>query len=298
MLRSISVFVFFLFVANGAYAVAPSERDLPRGPDLARFLIAHRKTLARDIYTYHYLTRSAAHVAPSGLLDSKSPALTGHVASWSNYYWDLSQPGGTGMIRGLYLATDPVVSRSFGKDEWLLYRIILRAGTSFLDTSEVTENDATEYLSPAAERVALRAGCKETKWSYVLYKSFDPNCRALALRTLKKLKVALIDYSWQSTEFTLGAKRPDDTFILIDPSVVLASDVQCFYAEFESDDAATRREQAILSALFRHVVPAHTDAPWYVDPATLAPWKDQTLPAVPDDDLRRFLAETEFGFRP
>lgn len=255
---------------------------------LAGALQSYVKQVTESIHTYHYVTREAVKVAPEGPLDLADPKLAHHVRDWANYYWDQTQPGDTGMIRGFYVATDPVVSRDFGKNHWLLYRVELPKGLKYLDMKAVEARD--EISSEIA--VKLKAlGCDETRWHYLIYKSFEPACRKVALKTLKDLDIDLIDYPWQAADYPPCVERPSDAFILLRPDRVPDDRVRIFYAESPHSSEETA-EQAMIESFFLRVKPnaaeSGTTAP-ETDPEKYKLWPDLDSKTATDREFRTYL---------
>jgi hypothetical protein len=263
---------------------------------LAEELQPYVKQLSQPIYTFHYATREAMKIPTTGPLDLNSTILQNHVRDWANYFWDLSQPGDTGMVRGFYLATDPVVSRDFGKSNWILYRVELPAGTRYLDVHPLVSG-ALEQVSPAVQAKLLAAGCNETKWKYVLYKSFDKNCRKIALQTLKDLQVTLIDYDWVSADYTFCTSRPNDAFILLKPEAIAPADIKIFYAEMIGSSADEQAQRSIESFFLRvqpNAEESGSTAP-ETSPQTYALWRDLNNPAISDEDFKNYLTAHIYG---
>lgn len=246
----IALFNLLLLTSSFAYA----DEHMP--PSAADALRAYRKTLSRDFDTYHYVTREALKVSVTGELDLSRPELTNHVRDWADYYWNLEQPGGTGMIRGFYLAGDPVISRSFGGDHWLMARVRLTAGLRFLDMTAL-EHDQ-KYIPEAVRSRLANYGCDETRWNYLIYKSFKRPCREIALKTLRDLNIDVIQYDWQSGNFAGCANHTEDAYILLRTKWMSSDVTRLFYAEQNPTD----REAAFVEAAFARIVQHPNEGEW------------------------------------
>jgi hypothetical protein len=285
------------FQAEPPVLRSPSSEVPPADTiSLASRLQPYVKKLNEPIFTYHYVTRELMGVATTGILNTDDPKLSTHVQDWSNYFFDLSQPGGTGMIRGLYLATDPVVSRDFGKDHWLLYRVVLKAGMTYLDMK--TLEAASETIPADVQEQLKSKGCAEEKWSSLMYKSFDPACRAIAVKTLQDLDVALVDYAWMSADFPPCTQRPNDAFILLKPDRLASDAVLVLYAEMPHDDITVMKRQLIMEKLFSEAKPSagqsNSTSPEN-NPDKYRLWPDMNAASVTEADFELYLRGHIYG---
>jgi hypothetical protein len=259
-------------------------------PSLAKYLLPYRKVFQNNFYTYHYVTRDGVKVSRTGILDQQLPQIANHVSDWSQYFWNLSQPSGTGMIRGFYLASDPVVSREFGKDNWLLYRVKLHQGLSYLDMQQI-DGQPADLISESALSILRANGCDETKWHYLIYKSFVPQCREIALKTLKDLNVDVIQYPWVSTNFDSCANRSDNAYILINPKSIPTHDIQMFYSEQPMlKSSSLANEAKYIEAFFNHVLfdSSRGGTAPQASPKDFKPWPELD-DKISSDDFKNYL---------
>jgi hypothetical protein len=293
-------------LASCASPKLQSEAPVVRGPSsetipadtlsLASTLQPYMKKIGEPIFTYHYVSRETMGVATSGILNLDDPKLATHVQDWSNNFWDLSQPGGTGMVRGFYLATDPVVGRDFGKNHWLIYRVVLKAGLTYLDMKSL--GSSSETIPPSIQDQLRTKGCAEQKWSSLMYKSFDPACRAIALKTLQDLDVALVDYAWMSADFPPCTHRPNDAFIVLKPDRLESDAVMIFYAEMPHDDITVMKRQLIMNKLFAVAKPGADQSNSTAaenNPDKYMLWPDMDSSSVTETDLELYLRGHLFG---
>jgi hypothetical protein len=263
---------------------------------LAEPLRGYVKTLGQGIYTYHYVTREQVGVAPTGVLDLTDPKLTSHLQGWASYFSNLSQPKGTGMVRGLYLATDPVASRAFGKDHWLLYRVALQAATKYLDLKSLVGQDGipSDWVAKLNAGGCDLAKVDNNRWTDLFYKSFDPACRRIALQTLTDLGVELIDYDWISTGFTSCPTRPTDAFILLTTKDLPADAVRIFYAELPHS-GQDLEEQLATEGAFLQVVSTPSGSEPQLNPKNYEPWSALDAKAAKDHAFDPFAHQNFFG---
>jgi len=285
------------FQAEPPVARGPASATLPEDTlSIANALQPYVKKIRQPVFTYHYVTRELLDVPTTGPLDLTDSKLANHVQDWSSYFMDLSQPGGTGMIRGFYLATDPVVSRDFGKDHWLLYRVVLTAGLTYLDVKAL--ESASEYIPQPIQDQLKAKGCQEQKWSYLIYKSFDPACRAIAIKTLRDLDVALIDYPWMSADFPPCTHRPSDAFILLRSDRLDSDASQIMYSEMSRDDLTIMKRQEVMERLFSEVKPnaaqSGSTSP-ETSPDKYRLWPDVDTKSVTDTDFVLYLRGHIYG---
>jgi hypothetical protein len=91
---------------------------------------------------------------------SDNPANYYHMIGESMRYWDHQNDAPNGAVTwgsGLYVATDPVSTQSYGGSNWVLNQITLPSGFTFIDTSPLPNQNIT---TPDAVYQALgRLGC-------------------------------------------------------------------------------------------------------------------------------------------
>lgn len=253
------------------------------------------KKLERPLHVYHYTSRGDLGLPKTGKLDVAKKPIFNYVREASEYFWDLGQPDGTGMIRGMYLASDPVASRDFGGDHWILFRVALPRDARYLDMIELEKsNRIPESLSAQL----AESGCTETKWSYLIYKSFVPACREIATRALRELDLDYISYGWVSAGYPTCLSRPDDTVLLLRASALAKDSVRVFYLEIPHKEKDGLAEQRMLERFFLRARPNLASSgytPPISDPLAYRLWPELDASAPSDAEFEAYLAANIFG---
>lgn len=180
---------------------------------------------SRAMDTYHYVESREVGPEDSSQLDFESDKVKNHHQLWGDYYWNLSQPH-TGHVRALYLASDPIASRSFGgkDDNWVLYRVTTPSGTTLLDVKPKQSKPFPTDL----QDILVAAGCTEKSLRYVFLVNRSSPCRKVGVGVLKKLGIEAISYGWISRRFESMPKREGSALIVVRPSVIPPSNIAIF----------------------------------------------------------------------
>lgn len=207
-----------------------------------------------EFNAYHWVQRKEIGtkkygfgVNETGKLDENDPKLKDHVQDWSSYYFE-------SLKNGLYLGTDPVYYRSFGGENFLLYRLKLPKGIRYLDV--YGKCNGKKFPKEIIEQLASR-GCK-VEASDEIEEMFrgegfgakqTPECAQIVFNTMKELKVDAIRYEKGASNFT-GCEKVRERFaiFMVNASKIPRENIAYFYKEM--NDPALRSEQIQIEKMF------------------------------------------------
>jgi hypothetical protein len=180
--------------------------------------------LTGEVDLYHYVSRGQLKLPPTGVLDLSSATITGHPITRSRAFFAAPPPFNSGDAPGLYAAIDPVASRGWGGGDFLLYRIRLPKGATYVDL--------ISPVSPAVAAKTTAASCAPDYRHIVM--SLDPSCRPLGLAVVAKLGVQALRYDFLAATNFGGCKAKDrgtSAFVLLAFDKLPKDAVQVFAAE-------------------------------------------------------------------
>jgi len=214
----------------------------------------------REFLAYHWVKRESVGsdelgfgINPTGPIDPRDPKVSRHVEDWSQYYFK-------SLKHGLYLGTDPVYYRSFGGENFLLYRVRMHVGLRFLDF-HTHFGDKQFSQVPAEARQELQTygcDCRETTEWEELFRGEgysvkeSPGCAKVVFDTIRKLKVDVIKYRKGAVDFeSCPGEREKFAMILVNTASLMPADIAYFYSEMASSEL--QEEQIQIERLFLNV---------------------------------------------
>jgi hypothetical protein len=280
----ITVLVIGLVAAALAPATARADESVA-----AAVLRAHVHALARPVHTYHYLVRHRLGLPAEGYVAPDHPGVEPYLRMKVARYWDLGIPTRPyATASGLYLATDPVISRAFGGvgDVWAMIQVPLAAGFRYVDVRRSAGGRAGQGLLPAAARRELAARGCEVEYADTLLIALESSaCRRAAVQVLQELGVEGILYDFQRGRFSGCDQRPQGGFIVLDARAL--GPAKLFVKESAADVASADR--AMIRELFRRAREAGS--------RRIPPWPELGG-APPRGDVDRWMAAHLFGCGP
>ncbi len=159
------------------------------------------KQLTKEILVFNY--------SNSTLQNQSSEQVKQRATNVANrFWWEPNPESKTALADGLYLAVDPLVSRSFAGDHFALMTIKLPTGFRYLEV-DYTWNPEEQSIVTQLEEF----GCMEaTQHGVLLGKSYE--CREFSLYILKKLRdvhgVRAVLYPWNAALFPQCPQRNID----------------------------------------------------------------------------------------
>ena len=143
---------------SGAQTAAPDQNFVIDGVDLTPVADELKKgifVLEKPVHVYHYFQGGGNW---QSAYSADDPAGRQYVSGSSGSYWaeQGKRDGGNAMGFGLYAAIDPVVSRSYGGQSYVMMRLELPVGFRFITT--LRKSGQGEFSKPA--KAALKSlGC-------------------------------------------------------------------------------------------------------------------------------------------
>lgn len=228
---------FVAGVVSHAHAHAqevPAEPDYST-PEKTLEALVHQiqgsiRTLDHDVFVYHYRPRKRFEEISK--TQEKAAAVYSHYVRKTVYGTDAGDF--VGMLgRGLYAAIDPVQSRSYGGENWVLFQIRLARGSRYWMVQDPTtgaplldQSTISSELSMAMER---HFGCSMNSDGRLVTRR---RCYHLRRLLLLRLKVAAISYHWgvgpRDVGPTLCKIQRGDAFFLTNLAPFRAEDIRVF----------------------------------------------------------------------
>jgi hypothetical protein len=280
----ITVPVIALVAAALVPAVARADESV-----VARALGSRVQALARPVHTYHYLVRHRLGLPAEGYVAPDHPGVDPYLRMKVARYWDLSLPTRPyATASGLYLATDPVISRAFGGvgDVWAMIQVPLAAGFRYVDVRRSAGGRAGQgMLPPAVRRDLAGRGCEVEYADTLLIALESSACRSEAVRVLQQLGVQGILYDFQRRRFSGCEQRPQGGFIVLDAGALGPAKL---FVKDSALDAASE-DRAVIREIFRRAREAGS--------RRVPPWPEMGG-APPRADVDRWMATHLFGCGP
>lgn len=172
--------------------------------------------LDRSFYGFHYVNSARLGIAPaelpSRLNDSR---IAGHLQTASTAYFQSEgrKPGGE--VHGLYVAIDPSVSAGYGgsDDGWLLYRIELPSGMSYLDlydSPRIPEKLRKFLMSQGCDPAVFQLPEEKFTFANLILGKYSARCSELLAGLMKSLRVSSFRYKFGGASYPGGRPYSED----------------------------------------------------------------------------------------
>lgn len=172
---------------------------------VANALSPHVKTLVRDTHFYHWAPRARVMSNPGTRSMPSDSETQSYVRSVIDTFWLQASKNDQKMGDGFYLAIDPVVSQSYGDDDWVLIQVIIPAGTRLIAHREIMRK---VFSAPEiGQEVGKLGTCRDSHPALILQSL--KGCEELTREVLEKLQVFAIVYDFASAQLD-GCKRVGD----------------------------------------------------------------------------------------
>jgi hypothetical protein len=215
------------------------------------------------MYNWHP-EKSDAGLKPS----SRDPDAFADAQKFMKRYWDHQlDPKNAGMGDGLYLALDPVITRSYGRgsNQWVLTEVRLPKGFRILDA----HRQGHSPMSKEQLELMNRLGCTMDEHDDPLAKELvnpknnnkSPSCAAVIRRLLNEtLKVDALAYGYDSTYFSeCDATNPhrQTALVVMNGEKISSADIRIFNRTTNDDlDSRIRIQSLIAKARLAREEPA------------------------------------------
>jgi len=212
--------------------------------DLRKYVVG----FCNSFYGYSYRKRSDFTPDPDAIRVTDSKYVRNMYNDWNQRYMTPNNPvKPLEFVDGVYFAIDPIVSREFGKKEWILFRADLPQTMTALNVAYMMyQPDGLRFIPAPIQEKMKQLGCDEKKYDYLFRKNRSKACREIAVSVLKKLNVDAIQYSWRSADFTSCRQRQRFAYILIRPEIIKSTAI----FSFQSVEPTLTDESRFLLALY------------------------------------------------
>lgn len=202
MIKSILLVVIIaIFATHPVRASGQKALPNPASPSssekLAAILRPYVAPLDRDLWTFRYEAKGRFKPATANDVIAR-------IGPWADRFYDPSVLSGVDTGPGVYVATDPAATATWGGVNPQLFAIKIKKGTRVLigDQYRLDGDKVRALTSLAAE---MNCGASTTQISYDLgqavgYFRMSPNleCREAIIEAVRKLKVKALTYGFNS----------------------------------------------------------------------------------------------------
>jgi hypothetical protein len=218
----LTLLAFFHLVAAHADDALFAKAVERMTPILAKRVVA----LDRELVTFHYET------SYPGWTPTKLNQIQHHILSWPSHFFDTSVLGDA-VGRGIYVAIDPVATRSYGgtQGDPQLYVITLKKGAVLLNgTDDLPEAEMQEMWSIANSlncTSGKTAGTDLTTPIEQILQSQSEDCRKIVTVTLANLKVEAIAYNYSGVGLS-DCRSRQVAINIVSPNAIKAEDLALY----------------------------------------------------------------------
>ena len=175
--------------------------------------MAMTRVLKRPILTYHWVPRHLVQIngrqfPAAGPVANQDQGLrqliAANMASRMARFWDLNLPisgraetGGAMAPNGLYVAMEPVISQSYGGNDWLMYQVQFPEGTRYMDG----RYDHPVVGSALGQALSARGCTVHTTRDLIKSDTTQVACRKALNDLVAATKSALIAYIFRAEPF-------------------------------------------------------------------------------------------------
>lgn len=272
-MKSIFSFITLLFSSTILLGQSQHEFDtswILNNPAVLTEAQAITKTLTRDVIVYNYTDRkylAARGLSKSGAIDSHDPEtkemVLQNLKGRLSLFWDLTtkisgraQDGGAMAPNGLYVATEPVISRRWGGSAPLLTQMILAKGTRYIDG---------QYRKPAMGASLIKAlnerGCQNplsnrgelfSARSLIKADSNDKACRQALSEMAAALNVSAVLYIFlpEPVPSCKQVNPWNSAFVVISEKAIKEGSLIPFTKEIPQHDDGLNDHRAVINETF------------------------------------------------
>jgi hypothetical protein len=189
-------------------AAAHADQAADTRQMLADYVRPYVQTLPREFHVYHWTAGSKITGSADAQLPPMDPRIRDYATRIKDLFWNPFRNADGGMAGdGLYVAIDPVASRSYGDT---LLQIVMPEGTRFLAFG-------LQYFPPLLLRAMQAQGCDQNTVVSLFVRSWtSEDCRRLRDRVTRDLDIQAIRYSWSSSLYRICNRLVPWAFVIID----------------------------------------------------------------------------------
>lgn len=209
------------------------------------------KTLDRDAWTFRYEAR-----------DSFSPRdkddLKPRIANWANRFWNVDIQSGADVGPGVYVATDPIATATWGRVNPSIFAIKIRQGTTILMGDQFeTPPQSLQAASVLSKELSCGRSSTSMEWSISSIVGFfrmneKRECREVVVEAFRRLSLQALSYGFNSV--ALKGCRTTGTAISIVDSRAASLEELNWYSE-EGNIEARPDVTPFIKALYFEALP-------------------------------------------
>ncbi|MEZ4814649.1 MAG: hypothetical protein R3A80_05520 [Bdellovibrionota bacterium] len=191
--------ILFILISISISSPVHSIEQEELAQKISNSLMGSVENRAQPFNAYHYASREAdLHVSSSESISKNKVFIEKHIKDWSEWFSNPHQKVTSGKdAQGLYAALEPLSSRNWGREDWVLFRIKMTKGMRLLDLSNPSVTWNLDKFAFELFNYCPRG----TARSYFL-SPYPQKCRLLFLKVIELLKVDVILYGyWRSAQF-------------------------------------------------------------------------------------------------
>ncbi len=185
---------------------------------LASDLSSNVIEIPRAFFVYHYVSRSGdLRLAPAEIDRFGADEARTHLAQWSEWFFNPAQPRRGEDAQGLYAALEPLSSRAWGKEDWVLMRFEIPKGTRILDLNGSLKAQPSVHSKLQKHVFDLYSVCPgDISARNLFMKTVAPACRQFFSDLLRSMGVDAILYGpWRSAQFPKHCEKVKDASLLV-----------------------------------------------------------------------------------
>lgn len=233
----------------------------------------HVKALDRDIWTFRYEARTTSF-HPLNQSDVQN-----RIGPWALRFFNPDVVSGADVGPGVYVATDPVATATWGLTDPQMYAIKLKTGARILvgDVPELSDleikglNQALKNLNCLGEKGPVTKSTTLGEVTGMLRYTPEAECRKVAIEIFSSLKIQALTYTFNSVSLK-DCRVTGTAFSIIDPAAVAMEEIN--YYNSQKSIQGSRVASPFIKALFREAQNDYYSQSLLADPATLAKFKN------------------------
>lgn len=191
-----------------------------------------------------------------------------------------------GASRGFYVATDPVLSRSFGQDNWRLIQIEIPEGWRYLDITGSNMLGELQRTVPNAPCLAsVLASNNSKKLRERMPEGFQKEkCTRLKTNVFRRLGISGVRYAWLKPQLNRYCRKSDPSAFIITNGNWLSKENMKAYT---TDSKGSIEERKAIQEMLLSVPPP----PMFGDQEPAPLWKDLPQEAGLSAETKRWMKE-------
>ncbi|MCM0604907.1 MAG: hypothetical protein KA715_02350 [Xanthomonadaceae bacterium] len=208
-----------IFSSTSAFAIEEAIEALKTD------ILRSTKVIDHSVKLFHWRHGPLEHTPDSRRLLFKK--------SLEVFWSEGSNEGATNLGKGMYFATDPAITRTYGLNggthpgDWLLLEINTPGNFKVLDIRR------GPLLAKKTQRLLENSGCVGVVSLQTLFLDQQPACREILRQALAVSKIDGVNYSYESFASAFGLNENPGAFLLIGRDLPNRSSTEIFVKEMK-----------------------------------------------------------------